>query len=124
MKVALTLRSQPITKLRARIQYRRSTLTYWPSRELRVFVCSLDWQHMNSRGTRTKAPRTEAPWTKAPWTKAPWTKAPGTKDPGRQKFKVFSTLFLGKNKLKQRNYIRTMLRLEELNKRENLIQKR
>ena len=31
--------------------------------------------------------------------------------------------FLGKNKLKQRNYIRTKLRLEELNKRENLIQK-
>ena len=42
----------------------------------------------------------------------------------RQKLKVFSTLFLGKNKSKQCNYIRTKLRLEELNKRENLIQKR
>ena len=28
---------------------------------------------------------------------------------------IFNTLFLGKNKLKQRNYIRTKLRLEELN---------
>ena len=44
--------------------------------------------------------------------RAPWTKAPR-----RQKLKVFSTLFLGNNKLKQRNYIRTKLRLEELNKR-------
>ena len=53
------------------------------------------------------------------WTRAPWTKAPR-----RQKLKVFSTLFLGKSKLKQRNYIRTKLRLKEFNKRENLIQKR
>ena len=52
-------------------------------------------------------------------TRAPWTKAPM-----RQKLVVFSTLFLGKNKLKQRNYTRTKLRVEELNKRENLIQKR
>ena len=44
--------------------------------------------------------------------------------PRRQKPKVFNTLFLGKNELKQRNYIRTKQRLEELNKRENLIQKR
>ena len=54
-----------------------------------------------------------------PRTRAPWTKAPR-----RQKIKVFNTLFLGKNKLKQRNYIRTKLRLEELNKRVKLIQKR
>ena len=47
-----------------------------------------------------------------------------TKAPERQKLEVFSTLFIGKNKLKQRKYIRTKLRLEQLNKRENLIQKR
>ena len=52
-------------------------------------------------------------------TGTPWTKAQR-----RQKLMVFSTLFLGKNKLKQRNYIRTKLRLEEFNKRVNLIQKR
>ena len=46
-----------------------------------------------------------------------------TKAPKQQKLEVFSTLYLGKNKLKQRDYIRTKLRLEELNKRENLIQK-
>ena len=40
------------------------------------------------------------------------------KSPRRQNPKVFNTLFLGKNKLKHRNYIRTKLRLEELNKRE------
>ena len=46
------------------------------------------------------------------------------KSPRRQKPKIFNTLFFGKNKLKQRNYIRTKLMLEELNKRENLFQKR
>ena len=51
---------------------------------------------------------------RAPWTKAPWTKAPK-----RPKLKVFSTLFLGKNKSKQCNYIRIKLGLEEFNKRVN-----
>ena len=36
------------------------------------------------------------------------------KSPRRQKPMVFNTLFLGKNKLKQRDYIRTKLRLENL----------
>ena len=52
-------------------------------------------------------------------TRAPWTKAPR-----RQNLKIFSTLFLGKNKLKQRNYTKTKLRLEEFNKTGNFIQKR
>ena len=51
-------------------------------------------------------------------------KSPTDKSSRRQKPMVFNTLFLSENKLKQRNYTRTKLRLEELNERENLIQKR
>ena len=31
-----------------RVEYRRSTPTPWPFRELRVFVCLFDWQHMDT----------------------------------------------------------------------------
>ena len=48
-------------------------------------------------------------------------KSPTDKSSRRQKPKVFNTLFLDENKLKQR---RTKLRLNELNKGETLIQKR
>ena len=30
-------------------EYRRSASAHWPFRELRVFVCSFDLQHMNTR---------------------------------------------------------------------------
>ena len=33
----------------AQMEYRRSTHTHWPFRELLVFICSLDWQSMNTR---------------------------------------------------------------------------
>ena len=50
--------------------------------------------------------------------------SPMDKSPKSTKTQGFSTLFSGKNKFKQRNYIKTKLRLEKFNKRENLIQKR
>ena len=43
-------------------------------------------------------------------------KSPTNKSSRRPKPKIFNTLFLGRNKLKQRNHIRTKLRLEELKK--------
>ena len=67
---------------------------------------------------------TKATGDKSPRRKKPQaTKTPDDKSPRRQKPKVFNTLLLGKNKLKQRSYIRTNIWLEELNKRENLIYK-
>ena len=48
----------------------------------------------------------------------------GDKSPRRQKSKVLNTLFLDKDKFKQGSHIRTKLRLEEFNKKENLFQKR